>query len=283
MRGRSVSFRLDPLSFREFLRIKGMDGETKSILYGKARFKAKKLLEEYLKWGGYPEIAIVEDERLKRSILQEYLLTMMHKDIEERYRVDNLPALENLIKYLVTNISTTVSFNRVEGWMDSVGIRVSRTTLIEYSKYLERAFAFSFVDKFDYSLKKQARSLPKAYANDVGLHTANSFKFKTDIGRLAENVVFNHLERQGKEIYYDTNGYECDFILKTGEQVTDAIQVCWKLDEENKKREVGGLVSAMKRFRLKKGRIVNSEVKGEEEIDGLKIEYIPLMEFLLAG
>jgi predicted AAA+ superfamily ATPase len=282
MRGRSVTFRLDPLSFKEFLKIKGIEEETKNIIYGKIRFKAKRLLEEYLKWGGYPEISVVEDDRLKRSILQEYLLTMMHKDVEERYKVDNLPALENLIKYLVTNISTTISFNKIEDWMNSIGINVSRTTLIEYSKYLERAFAFSFVGKFDYSLKKQIRSLPKVYANDVGLHTANSFKFKTDIGRIAENIVYNHLVNGGKEIYYDTNGYECDFVLKEGLKVKEAIQVCWKLDEENKKREVIGLVSAMKKFKLKKGKVVNWDHKASEEIEGLKIEYVPLMEFLIS-
>jgi len=281
MRGRSVSFRLDPLSFREFLRIKGVSTEPNAVIYGEARFKALKMLEEYMMWGGFPEIALVEEERLKKFILQEYLLTMMHRDVEERYKVENRGALENLIKFLVTNISTTVSFNQIEQWMNSIGIRVSRSTLIEYSGYLESAFSFSFADKFNYSVKKQLRSLPKVYASDVGLHTANAFKYSKDLGRIAENIVYNHLVNSGKDVYYDANGYECDFVVKQGERIVDAIQVCWKLDEENKAREIKGLVSSMKKFRLKEGIVVNSDQKKEEEVEGMKIKYVPMIEFLL--
>ncbi len=280
LRGRSVSFELHPFSFREFLKLNGITDRKDKILYGNSRFKALELLEEYMKWGGFPEVALVEDERLKVSILQEYLLTMMHKDIVERYKVDNLLALENLIKFLVSNISTQVSFNKIEGWMKSIGIPVSRTTLIEYANYLENALAFYFVDKFDYSLKKQSRNLPKVYVTDIGLHTANSFKTSPDFGKIAENVVRSHLK--GTEIYYDANGYECDFLLKKGEKIYDAIQVCWKLDKETKPREVKGLVSAMKKYRLKKGKIINWDYKGNESVGGCKIEYITLLEFLLS-
>jgi len=282
MRGRSVSFRLNPLSFREFLKLNGINEDNNRILYGSERFKALELLEKYLKWGGFPEVTLAEDERLKTSVLQEYLLTMMHKDVIGRYKVDNVLALENLIKYMVSNISSQISFNKIEGWMDSIDITVSRTTLIEYSKYLENALAFSFVSKFDRSLKAQTRSLPKVYTTDTGLHTANSFKISHDLGRIAENAVYNHLAKDSKEIYYDSNGYECDFILKENYQVTEAIQVCWKINEETKPREIEGLASAMKKFKLKKGKIVNWDYKGMEEKDGCKIEYITLLEFLLS-
>lgn len=280
LRGRSISFKIHPFSFKEFLKVKGIK-DLKNIVHGKGRFLALKILKEYLKWGGFPEIAFVKEERLKRAILQEYLLTMVHRDVEERYKIDNLIALENLIKFMITNISTPLSFNGIEKWMNSIGIRVSRATLIDYSRYLENAFAFSLINKFDYSVKRQTRSQPKAYASDVGLYTANSFKFSRDKGKIAENVVYNHLLTYEKEIYYDSNGYECDFILKKGEKVVDAIQVCWKIDETNKEREVRGLLASMKKFNLKKGKIVNLDHKNVEKIDGLTVEYIPLLEFLL--
>jgi predicted AAA+ superfamily ATPase len=163
--------------------------------------------------------------------------------------------------------------------MKSMGITVSRTTLIEYSRYLENALAFYFVDKFDYSLKKQTRSLPKVYVADIGLHSANSFKTSQDFGKMVENVVRNHL--RGSEIYYDANGHECDFLLKKGEKISDAIQVCWKLDKDTKQREVNGLVSAMKKYKLKKGKIINWDYKGTETVEGCKIEYTTLLEYLL--
>ncbi len=281
LRGRSVSYKINPFSFCEFLKANGITETGDKLIHGNTRFKALTLLEKYLKWGGFPEVALVEDEQLKRQILQEYLLTMMHKDIIERYKVDNIPALENLIKFLISNITSQVSFNKIEQWMNSIGIIVSRTTLIEYSKYLENALAFSYTSKFEYSLKQQTRSLPKVYSTDTGLHTANSFKTTHDTGRIMENMVYCHIAKKGWEIFYDSNGYECDFIIKQGEKITDLIQVCWKLDEETQPREIDGLTNAMKKFKLKKGKIISWNDKKTEEKDGLKIEYIPLMEFLL--
>lgn len=281
LRGRSVSITVQPFSFREFLIARGVAEPRDRILYGKARYGALRLLEEYAKWGGFPEVALVDDEKLKMQILQEYLITMMYRDVVERYKVANLPALEHFIKYIVTNISKPLSFNSISEWMKASGVDVARGTLIEYAKYLQNAFSFYFVGRFDYSLKAQARSRKKVYAADVGMHTANAFKFSEDRGRIMENIVFMHLNGPGRTLYYDANGYECDFVIVERGAVSGVVQVCWKLDKDSKEREVKGLVSAMKKFKLKQGTLVSWDHSGEEKVDGMTIRFVPLLEFLL--
>ncbi|KAF5418697.1 MAG: hypothetical protein C5S49_01415 [Candidatus Methanogaster sp.] len=59
----------------------------------------------------------------------------------------------------------------------------------------------------------------------------------SDIDRLYENTVFIDLKRWGKEAYYWKNKHECDFPVKEGEEIEEAIQVCYDLTEENRERE----------------------------------------------
>jgi len=59
-----------------------------------------------------------------------------------------------------------------------------------------------FVPKFSYSIKKQIRNPKKVYDVDTGLYTHNTIKLTGDMGRRLENLVYLHLCRMSKEIYY---------------------------------------------------------------------------------
>lgn len=110
---------------------------------------------------------------------------------------------------------------------------------------------------------------------------AVAFKVSRDIGKLYENVVFIELKRKGKEVYYWKKISECDFLVKEREKITDAIQVCYEVSKENKKREINGLVEAMDEFKLNEGLIITNDFEGEEVVEGKKIIYTPLWKWLL--
>lgn len=57
------------------------------------------------------------------------------------------------------------------------------------------------------------------------------------------------------------------------------MQVCYDLTSENKDRELKGLVSAMKKFKVKEGYVVTKTQKENFEVDGLKIVVLPENEF----
>lgn len=103
----------------------------------------------------------------------------------------------------------------------------------------------------------------KMYIINTGLANAISFKFSEDRGRLLENLVFIELKRRGKEIYYHRQKKECDFVIKEGLDIVEAIQVTKSLEDiDTKKRELAGLIEACKTYKLKSGLILTED---EEE------------------
>jgi uncharacterized protein len=69
---------------------------------------------------------------------------------------------------------------------------------------------------------------------------------------MLENCVFLQLRREGKQIFYFKEKNECDFIVKEKNAITQAIQVCYDLTEDNKKREIDGLMEALEQLVYRK-------------------------------
>jgi len=109
------------------------------------------------------------------------------------------------------------------------------------------------------------------------------------MGRLAENLVFLELKRKemlvsSLEIYYwkDVNHREVDFLIKENLKIRQLIQVCWEVNRpETKNREIRTLLKAMKEFNLEEGLIITDDYEAEENIQGKKINYLPLWEWYL--
>ncbi|MDD4801260.1 MAG: integrase core domain-containing protein, partial [Proteiniphilum sp.] len=87
-------------------------------------------------------------------------------------------------------------------------------------------------------------------------------------GRRLENLIFLHLRKKYKQIFYYKDRGECDFIAMEKSAVKKAIQVCLNVDDENFDREYDGLLDAMINLGLKEGTIVG---KGRA-IDNIFIE-----------
>ena len=138
------------------------------------------------------------------------------------------------------------------------------------------------ISKYDFSIKKQIQNPKKIYFIDHALVSRLGFRFSENHGRLLENLVFIELRRRGKEVWYHHGKHECDFIIRTEETVTEAIQVCYSLSEEAvRKRELTGLTEAMQCYKLKHGTILTREEQEEIKIDGLVISIVPIAGWLL--
>ena len=117
---------------------------------------------------------------------------------------------------------------------------------------------------------------------DNGFINAVSFKFSEDAGRLLENAVFAALKTKGLECYYWKGKRECDFIVKEGKAASNAIQVSYSLkDAGTRKRELEGLLEAMREFKLKKGTILTHDESKDIAIEGKKIDVVPVWQWLL--
>ncbi|MFH0861134.1 MAG: ATP-binding protein [Candidatus Altiarchaeota archaeon] len=281
LRGRVLNYEVFPLSFREYLSWKNVPYDLRTLSESRDRHEVKKQYDEFLAGGGYP--AVVFSQMPKELILQSYYEAMIFKDIVERHSIKEIKKLRLLANLLFELTSRELSYSKLANRMKSLGLSTSKNTIIEYVSHFEDAYLFFQNLKYDYSITKQLGSIKKLYCIDNGLLNAVSFKFAEDTGRLMENLVYVELRRRGKRVYYHKNRAECDFLVQEKNRVVSAIQVTHKLDEENERREINGLMEAMETHKLEAGVIITSSQEEEKRIDGREITITPVWKWLLAG
>lgn len=257
--GRHIRHELFPFSYKEFIKFtnKKISSET---------------FKEFLTTGGFPEY--IEEKNV--DILHELLNDVISRDIAVRYGIRNTKTLKELAIYLLTNVGKEFSYNKLKETF-KMG---SPNTAIDFISYFEDSYLLFTINKFDYSIRKQQVNPKKIYSIDNGLSTTNSVTFTDDKGRMLENAVFQHLRRKFKEIFYFGEKNECDFIIKDHNKITQALQVCYKLTEDNKEREIKGIQEAMEKFKLKNGKIITYNQEDSIHEKGKKIEVIPAWKWM---
>ncbi|MBD3163627.1 AAA family ATPase [Candidatus Woesearchaeota archaeon] len=258
--GRNLRYELYPFSFNEFLKLRRTKPNIKNF-------------EAYMKEGGFPEYIKLKDQDILRNLFED----IFYRDIVVRNDIRNETELKSLLYYLISNIGKEVSYNKLKD-MVNVG---STNTITQFIHAFTQAYMLFPLNKFDFSYKKQIVNPKKIYCIDNALILLNAFSFSKNKGRLLENLVFISLKREGKEIYYHKNKKECDFIIKKGDKISEAIQVCYELSEDNREREIEGIIEAIKSYQLKQGSILTYNEEDELEIDGKRIFIKPVWKWLL--
>lgn len=221
--GRNLSFKIMPLSFKEFI-----------------KFSKNKSLKEYFKFGGFPEVVLEQSEEKKMLLLQQYFEDIIHKDVVDRYSIRNAKQLVEIARYLVSVAGSKVSLNKL-----SKVFGISKDTLSQYIRYMIDAFLLFEVTYFSYSAKirHDVTKLPKLYALDNGLINAVSIKYSENIGRMFENAVLIKLLEKFEEVHYWSElKSEVDFIV-------DKIALNITATDKIHEREMQGLMDFQKRHK----------------------------------
>jgi len=272
--GRHVDILVKPFLFDEYLRLKKFILKENDAYKTEERAKINKYFEEYLLRGGMPEYSIYNDAEILSKIYDDIIL----KDIVSRYKVENVSNLKELYQYVITNFANKFSLNSLKK-ATKIG---SVNTIKKYLYYLEETYFVKIMNKFDYSLKKQLVNDKKIYILDNGFVSIISKKINKDLGWLLENLVFNSLNKEYGIFYYSQRG-ECDFLLVKNKEIERAIQVCWELTDNNREREIKGLLEAMEEYKLKEGLILTNNQEEEIRIKDKKIKIMPVWKWLLVG
>lgn len=277
--GRVITTEVYPLSFGEYLTFTGLDLADKTLGYLLNQKPAiKRKLSEYMRYGGFPEVVLQNVERLKVEQLKNYFAGIVARDVLMRYSLRDASKIEGVSHLLLTGIAAPVSARKLG---NTLGI--SPHTVLDYIRILEEVYLVQTLSFFSYSLKEQMSRQKKIYCIDSGIKNAIGFTFSRDMGRTAENIVFISLKRRGSEVFYWKNekGWEVDFVVKSGLDVRELVQVCWDLSGKVEGREVRGLVAAMEYFNLKKSTIITEDALKEEIFGENVIEFVPLWLWLL--
>ena len=276
--GRMVSMEVFPFSFEEFLRYHHVGtGDHSFYLMEQQRMKVYQKFNSYIRNGGIPEFL---DEADPSRRLQEYFDNVLFRDIVERHNIRNVRQMKELALYLITNAASQFSVNKISRMFGA-----SVNTITAYLSDLECSYLILYLKQYSPSFRKQITTRSKVYCVDTGLMNAVGFRFSEGRGHLLENVVYVHLKRLGKEVYYyrnSTNQRECDFLLKDGLNVVQAIQVAQDLGSASvRKREIDGLMDAVKEFDLHEGLILTDEEFDTFELDAMTIKVRPIWFWLV--
>jgi len=258
--GRHLQIEMFPFSFREFLDMKREKPSVESF-------------SKYFYKGGFPEYLKKDNP----SILHELLSDVVMKDIAVRFGIKNTDILNKIAVYLISNVGKKFSYNSIKKTFEIKSVQ----SVIDYISFFENAYLIFTVPRFSYSYKQQQVNPKKVYSIDNGFSHNNSVSFSKDKGKMLENVVFLELRRKYKNIFYFQDSNECDFVIKEKDRITHAIQVCFDFNEETKGREINGLVSALKKFKLKKGLILTYNQDDEFLAEGKQIKVKPVWKWLM--
>ncbi|OGN62704.1 MAG: hypothetical protein A3F09_02250 [Chlamydiae bacterium RIFCSPHIGHO2_12_FULL_49_11] len=273
--GRYIQLEVYPLSFREIILHKYPDILSKKALSTNDTGMILHHFSNYLNNGGIPEYVKFE----KAEYLKDLFDGILYRDIITRYKINDERSLQEVVYYFASNIGKEFSYTKLG---KIVGIS-SPHTIANYCNYLEQCYLCFFVNRYSHSLKKQIQYNKKCYMIDPAIIRITGFRISEDRGRLLENIVFLHLKRLGKEVYFHKDQKECDFVLREGNHIVEAIQVTAHLsNEEIKKREISGLVEAMKAYNLQKGLILTENEHDLIEVDGIQIIVTPIWKWLLS-
>jgi len=278
LRGKTITFEIYPLSFKEFVKIKKPD---LNIYSSKDKAVLNNLFKTFLKQGGFPELLKI-NKSLHKKVLQEYFNVMIIRDLIERYDIKQAEILKDFCKKAIANSAGDFSVHKIFNEIKSQGYKISKNTLYSFQDYIKAVYLSLFSSKFYLSTAKKELSAKKVYVIDQGFGSCLDYKFACDEGRLLETTIFLELLKQEKEVSYFSNGFECDFVISERENIVELIQSAIDVsDESTKKREIEGLVKTAKRFGLKKGKILTKEQKFEVREKGVSINVLPAWEYFL--
>jgi len=228
LRGRGFETILRPFSFREFLRHRHEEpAKPVGRLSAAERSLVEKRLREYLEVGGFPEAQGLE-ARLRIQLLQNYVDTLLLRDVVERYQVSQVAALRWIARMCLRNPAALLSAHALYRDLKSQGFAVSKDTVHALLGHLVDAFLLTLVPLATDSERRRNANPRKVYLVDPGFIGAFDVSGRTNLGRALETAVLNALACQRAEVGYvkTDEGFEVDFLARIPGEPERLIQVC---------------------------------------------------------
>ena len=287
MRGRSVSYVLLPYSFQEYVRARGR--EVPEHQAPTERAWTVNMLRDYLRFGGFPEVAREDDAGAKVRKLSEYVDLMLMRDVVERHGAKNIKALRLMLSAIMASVGSEFSVFKLRGRLASIGIDVSKDTMYAYMGHLVDAFAAFQVRRWEGSRWASEQALPKVYPIDTGYIAQSGGRSAEDMGRLMEcAVAVEMLRRRSTDptmefgFWRDRNGAEVDFVISQGARVLQLVQSCYDVSDPNTRaREVASLLKAGRALGCDELTVLTWDHEEEALAEGRRVDFRPVWKWFL--
>ncbi len=208
--GRKKVFELYPLDFGEFLtfkevpfsKIDWLNGSFNALEYN----RLSSFYQEFVRFGGFPQIVLSDSERDKRDILADIMSSYVNIDIRTLADFSDERNLYSLAKLLAGRVGNKIKYAKLSRLTG-----LSRPTVTNYVSFFEKTYLIHTVGVYTKNIDREIVKARKLYFCDTGL--ANTLA-ELSGGSQFENTLFNQLARQYSLQYYSLkNGNEIDFIL----------------------------------------------------------------------
>ena len=265
--GRYVMIPVFPLSFEEYLTFKA--GSSLS---------QKELLNEYIRYGGFPIVALgTYDERTAYQIVEGIYHSVISNDIARRHSITNQELFNRVVRFIIENVGKNFSANSIVKFLKSEGRSLTVETIYNYLEWLEKAFVIYRCQRYDLQGKAVLNTQEKFYLADPALKYCMMGFNPKSIASMLENIVYFELRRRGYDVYVGKNETkEIDFVaVRRDERVY--VQVCRELPDASD-REIVNLLEIKDHY--PKYVVTMDELAGGN-VEGVRI--VHLADFLLSA
>ncbi|MDI6793188.1 MAG: ATP-binding protein [bacterium] len=291
--GRKRIFEINPLDFEEFLEFKNSPLlERKRTInlelilaeevrpdISELRFLAtdfNKLFEEFIIFGGYPEVILLPSIEDKTALLAEIYRSYIRRDIKDFAKIGNVSAFNNLVELLGYQIGNLINLSELCN-----SLNISRPTVENHLFLLENTFVISLISPYYTNRRQEIIKSSKVFFHDTGLRNSLGRDFdpinnRIDKGALFENAVWGELHKhlqtlQELHFWRSKSKAEVDFILRD----KDMLPLEAKYRPFKKTTIPSGLRSFIKTYQPKAACVITKDFWGQTELNSTPVFFIP--------
>ena len=136
--GRYVSFRINPLSFKEIVEFTDTKPENYSDL-----------LLDIFEWGSLPQRFLFSNEESRANYISDVYDSILLKDIVERLHITDVVSFNKILQYVLETETREFSATNVLTYLEENNNKIATDTLYKYLEALCSAFIMNKVYRYD--------------------------------------------------------------------------------------------------------------------------------------
>lgn len=263
--GRYVSFRVNPLSFKEVVELTNTPKE-----------RYLDLLLDIFEWGTLPQRFMFDNIESRENYILDVYDSILLKDVVDRLGITDITSFNKILQYVLEIETREFSVTNVLEYLENNNNKVATDTLYKYLDALCSTFIINRVYRYDISGKSVLKSLNKFYATDLGVKKIKTNSKEVNYSQAFENIIYNELINKGYKVYVGkTTKGEIDFIASKNKNIK-YIQACYELSNEStREREFSAFENIQDNYQ----KYVISKDNEDYSCNGIK--HINIFDFLM--